>query len=226
MHPGIHRPSGTRDLLALALVLALFWGLVSLPIQEGRRKPRWVAPPGFEVVAVPNPRPNRVPGWPLFGSEPPPPTRLVPTEEQEAPASAVEEAQRDSVFLVEVPREEHSPTGPPQEVFLVVEEMPEPIGGLEEIARQIRYPSEALRRGVEGEVVLAFTVTPTGRVEDIQVIKGLGYGCTEEAIRVIRQTLFRPGRQRGVPVPVRVQLPIRFRIEPRDTLPGGAIYQG
>lgn len=184
--------------------------------------PRWIPPPGFEVVPVPEPRPIRVSAWPQFGTEPPPPTRfeLVREQDQEPPRPAPESPQGDTVFVVEVSHEEHAATGPPQEVFVVVEEMPEPIGGLEGIARRIRYPIEALRRGVEGEVVLTFTVTPTGRVEDIQVLKGLGYGCTEEAIRVIRETFFRPGRQRGVPVPVRVQLPVRFRITPADTLPG------
>ncbi len=98
------------------------------------------------------------------------------------------------------------------DVYTVVEQMPELIGGLASIQRTIRYPEEARRDGIEGRVYVQFTVNEEGGVEDARVIRGIGGGADEEALRAVRQAEFHPGMQRGEPVKVRYSLPIVFRL--------------
>ncbi len=110
------------------------------------------------------------------------------------------------------------PPPPPQEeeeedFFVVVEEMPELIGGLGELQRQIRYPEMARRAGIEGRVYIQFIVNERGDVENPTVIRGIGGGADEEALRVVRQAKFTPGMQRGRPVRVQYSLPIFFRLQ-------------
>lgn len=111
------------------------------------------------------------------------------------------------------------PPPPPQEeeeeedFFVVVEEMPELIGGLAELQKQIKYPEMARRAGIEGRVYVQFIVNEQGNVENAQVIRGIGGGADEEALRVVKQAKFKPGMQRGRPVRVQYSLPIFFRLQ-------------
>ncbi|TVR34721.1 MAG: energy transducer TonB [Balneolaceae bacterium] len=100
-----------------------------------------------------------------------------------------------------------------EDFFVVVEDMPELIGGLGELQRQIRYPEMARRAGIEGRVFIQFIVNERGEVEDPQVIRGIGGGADEEALRVVSQAKFTPGMQRGRPVRVQYSLPIFFRLQ-------------
>jgi periplasmic protein TonB len=97
--------------------------------------------------------------------------------------------------------------------FVAVEEMPEPIGGIAAIQSKITYPEIAKRAGVEGRVhVLAF-VDENGNVTKAEIIKGLGAGLDEVAVNAVKQTKFKPGKQRGKPVKVQVAIPIIFRLQ-------------
>lgn len=100
-----------------------------------------------------------------------------------------------------------------EDYFVVVEEMPELIGGLEEIQKNIRYPEEARKKGIEGRVYVQFVVTEEGEVDDAKIIRGIGAGADEEALRVVRQAKFEPGYQRGKPVRVQYSLPIFFQLK-------------
>lgn len=99
-----------------------------------------------------------------------------------------------------------------EEVFLVVEKMPEPIGGMQAIYENIRYPELARRAGIEGRVVVQFIVDEEGNVVNPTVIRGIGGGCDEAAIAAVRDVKFIPGMQRGRNVKVQFQLPIVFRL--------------
>ena len=99
-----------------------------------------------------------------------------------------------------------------EDYFVVVEEMPQLIGGLEEIQKNIRYPEEAREKGIEGRVYVQFIVNEQGDVENAKVIRGIGSGADEEALRVVRQAKFEPGYQRGKPVRVQYSLPIFFQL--------------
>ena len=97
-------------------------------------------------------------------------------------------------------------------VYMAVEEMPQPIGGLGALASQIKIPDTAWAAGVEGKVFLDIVVDEQGDVADARVLRGLGAGLDEEALRVVRQAKFTPGRQDGVAVNVRMTLPILFKL--------------
>lgn len=112
-----------------------------------------------------------------------------------------------------LPTEPTQPSEPDEPVvFIVVEEDPEPVGGLAALQRQIRYPELARKAGVEGRVFLQFVVDEEGFVSDVVVLKGIGAGCNEEAVRVLSEARFTPGKQRGRAVRVRMSLPISFRL--------------
>ena len=98
-------------------------------------------------------------------------------------------------------------------VFVVVEQMPRLIGGLASIQREIRYPEVAKRAGVEGRVILQFIVNEEGGVEDVNIVRGIGAGCDEEAMRVVERARFRPGKQRGEAVKVKMSLPVTFKLQ-------------
>jgi protein TonB len=66
---------------------------------------------------------------------------------------------------------------------------------------------------VEGRVFLQFVVNKDGSLTDIKVVKGIGAGCDEEAIRVLKSApRWSPGKQRGVPVRQRMVLPLTFKL--------------
>lgn len=108
--------------------------------------------------------------------------------------------------------------GAVEEIFQFVEQRPEFPGGeaamQKFLAENIRYPSVAQRNGLEGLVVLAFVVNRKGEISDIQVLKKLGGGTEEEAIRVVKSMpKWKPGRNNGREVSVRYNLPVRFKMQ-------------
>ncbi|OGU59062.1 MAG: hypothetical protein A2V66_15245 [Ignavibacteria bacterium RBG_13_36_8] len=71
---------------------------------------------------------------------------------------------------------------------------PEPIGGISGIQSSLIYPEEAKLNNVEGYVYVVFTVKKTGEVYNVKVIKGIGFGCDQEAVRVVKSTKWKPGK--------------------------------
>ncbi|HMG88532.1 MAG TPA: TonB family protein [Chryseolinea sp.] len=105
-----------------------------------------------------------------------------------------------------------------KDIFVIVEQMPEFKGGInafnKHITDAISYPSEALQKRIEGRVDVQFVVDKNGSLSDVEIIKGIGAGCDEEALRAIRNTpSFKPGSQNGKPVRVRMVVPIMFKID-------------
>lgn len=108
----------------------------------------------------------------------------------------------------------------PDEIFTIVENQPEPKGGYSAfydfISNNLKYPQRAIISGIEGKVFVQFVVEKDGSLTDIQVIRGIGFGCDEEAVRVISNApKWIPGRQRGRPVRVKMILPIHFKFVQR-----------
>jgi protein TonB len=98
------------------------------------------------------------------------------------------------------------------EIFLVVENEPVLIGGLEGIQKSIKYPEMARRAGIEGRVFVQFVVDEKGNVIDPVVVRGIGAGCDEAALEAVKKAKFIPGKQRGRPVKVQYALPVTFRL--------------
>ena len=89
---------------------------------------------------------------------------------------------------------------------------PEMIGGRGALYMHILYPEEALRKGIQGRVVLNFVVTEEGETERIEVAQSLHPLCDSAAVRALRNVRFAPARQNGQSIPVLMKLPIRFQI--------------
>jgi protein TonB len=93
-----------------------------------------------------------------------------------------------------------------------VEKMPSPIGGMESIMKKIIYPSAAKNNNVEGKVYLLVYINENGGVDDVKLVKGIGSGCEEEAINVIKKTKFNPGANKGANVKTKMSLSIPFKL--------------
>ena len=96
--------------------------------------------------------------------------------------------------------------------FVAVEEMPQPIGGLQGIQKLIKYPEIAKRVRVEGKVFVRAYVDENGNVVNAEIVKGIGGGCDEAALEAILKTKFTPGKQRGKPIKVQVTIPVSFKL--------------
>ncbi|TAG69001.1 MAG: energy transducer TonB, partial [Runella slithyformis] len=82
------------------------------------------------------------------------------------------------------------------------------------LGKNIKYPAAASRANVSGKVYLTFVVNTDGSIQDVQTLKGLGFGCDEEAQRVIRSMpKWKPGKQSGRSVRVKFNLPVSFVLE-------------
>ena len=97
--------------------------------------------------------------------------------------------------------------------YVIVEDSPRPVGGLEAIQAMVEYPALAKKAQVEGRVFVQFVVNLEGRAEDIMITRGIGAGCDEAAVEAIKKTRFTPGRQRGEPVRVKMSLPVTFQLD-------------
>lgn len=105
-----------------------------------------------------------------------------------------------------------------KEEIVIVEQYASFPGGTEKmsefLSKNLRYPAPAQRANVSGKVFLSFVVDRTGRISDVELIKGIGFGCDEEAIRVVNlMPNWSPGKQSGRAVKSRFNLPIVFRLD-------------
>jgi TonB family protein len=103
------------------------------------------------------------------------------------------------------------------EIFDVVEDSPSFPGGMEAwnefLANNLKYPEQARKMGIEGTVYLVFEIRKDGSVENIEILRGIGAGCDEEAIRIVKESPnWIPGKQRGHVVNVRMRVPIKFQL--------------
>jgi TonB family protein len=118
----------------------------------------------------------------------------------------------------------NAPTQEPQraDLFDVVEQMPVPEGGMEGwneyISNNLKYPEIAREKGIEGTVYLVFIVNKEGQITDPQILRGIGGGADEEALRVVSGSpRWTPGRQSGRKVDVKMRVPIRFKLPEENT---------
>lgn len=103
------------------------------------------------------------------------------------------------------------------QIFTAVEQNPEFMGGMDALLKflqkNLRYPTPAVNANVGGKVFMQFVVGQDGSITKVDVLKGIGFGCDEEAQRVVKlMPRWSPGKQSGRPVAVRYTLPISFQL--------------
>ncbi|MDA0315480.1 MAG: energy transducer TonB [Bacteroidetes bacterium] len=103
------------------------------------------------------------------------------------------------------------------QIFDIVETQPNPPGGMsgwnKYLSDNLKYPTQARRMGIEGTVIVVFVINIDGTIQDVEVLRGIGGGCDEEAAKIVKKApKWDPGKQRGKPVRTRMRLPIRFKL--------------
>ena len=153
--------------------------------------------------------------------EPPPPTveeikdKEIATETKKGEeggvdASLVEPVDPGPAAIAEEPKEE--------EPFAYVEQMPTFPDGTEAMYKyiydKIKYPAIARENGISGQVIVQFVVAKDGEIKNARVVRGIGGGCNEEALRVVNgMPRWKPGMHNGRAVPVTFTLPIKFVLQ-------------
>jgi protein TonB len=140
-------------------------------------------------------------------------TNDTPVPVEPVPYTFDPETSTPTVHVIEMPEETVETSG-----FIVTEEPASFPGGLQNwqqfLSKNIRYPRFAQRNNIEGKVHLSFYVDSTGKVSDIKVTRGIGGGCDEEAIRVLKLSPeWNPGLQRGVAVKSPMSIYISFKLQ-------------
>jgi protein TonB len=179
---------------------------------------------------------------------PPPPPVIEEVPDEEILEEEVEDFKDTSIDIDTEINEPPPPPAPappppppppkdePDEIFKVVEQMPrfpgcEDAGGsndekyqcaqtklLEYIYKNVKYPAIARENGIQGRVVVQFVVEKDGKITDANVVRDIGAGCGEEALRVVNSMngmnqRWTPGKQRGKPVRVQFTLPVSFKLQ-------------
>lgn len=151
---------------------------------------------------------------------PPPPApstvlEIVEDDEEVVEEEVVDtEVKENTVVEAPVRREEEAEE---EQIFTIVEEQPSFPGGVEEmykyLGKAVKYPEMAKDAGISGTVYVTFEVDKEGNIKDVKVLRGIGGGCDEEAIRVVKaMPKWKPGKQRGKAVRVQFNLPIKFTL--------------
>ncbi len=94
-----------------------------------------------------------------------------------------------------------------------VEKMPAIIGGQDSLQLRLIYPTEAIKNKIEGKVYVLVTIDSLGNPFCAKIIKGIGYGCDVEALRLVNSSKYTAGEQRGKPVVITMSIPIVFQID-------------
>lgn len=216
----------TRLLLALAASLGLLVALAHLPLQSPVQRVGWSTHPSPEQIVLRNLTPSgSLSGSASNGTErtipptAPPVTDFRGTGSSLSPRRASDEPSpsprtaRDSEWtdryrhlesLAELSTADHTPGI---------------VGGVGSLYLHIDYPARAIAQGIEGTLELAFTVEANGRVTDLEVVQSLHPLCDSAAVAGVRAVRFVPARQEGTPVPIRLRLPVRFRLAAASTSP-------
>ena len=145
---------------------------------------------------------------------PPPP---IPAPVLVDPDEVPQEIELDDVEIdldaqIGPPPPPRDPPGAIEEpiIFVAVEEMPYPIGGIQAIQEKVHYTEFGRRAGIKGTVYIEAIIDEEGNVINAMIKKGIGGGLDEEALDAVLNTKFVPGKQRGKPVKVKLVIPIKF----------------
>jgi protein TonB len=242
-YPDVNAFKYSGTMLGIGVATSIAFVLFSVNLTEYEKE---IIVPDYEFdveeeIEVEPPRTKEPPPPP----PPPPPPEIEEVVDEEVEEDPFEDQtiEEDTYMDDEVPEQvEEAPPPPPpppepevEEIFKVVEQMPrfpgcEDLGSEEEkkqcaqkklleyIYANIKSPPIARENGVEGMVVVKFVVDKDGSISDPQVVRDIGAGCGDEALRVVKSMnkeniKWIPGKQRGRPVRVQFNLPVKFQLQ-------------
>lgn len=146
--------------------------------------------------------------------EAPPPTNPQQRREPRAEAPEVASAP-ESEATVKEPNPDRSASRPNVQRITTLnpsDRQPAIVGGMGNLYVNIQYPEQAREKGIEGELKLEFTVRPDGSVRNVEVVDSLHPLCDSAAVEGVRSVKFVPAKHDGRPIPIRMKLPVRFRL--------------
>lgn len=153
---------------------------------------------------------------------PPPPKQpeatqieIVDDDEEIEDEMDIDDTEIDEETVIEMVEIEEKVDEP--EIFTIVEKMPSFPGGEKALFKylgdNIKYPAMAKDAGIQGKVFVNFVVNETGKITNVKILRGIGGGCDEEAMRVVKSMpKWNAGKQRGKAVKVSFNLPIKFTL--------------
>ena len=207
-----------RIMLGLVMSLSLMLAIVRLPLQSSVNRVGWSArPPAEQIlldeVTAEQSAPKQSEEAAKTQAEAPPVTdlRSQRAEPEPSPPSS------STAGTASDPGDSDRPTtyGEVQSIteLGLSDHTPQIVGGLGSLYLHINYPARARQQGIEGELELEFTVEPDGRVTNLKVAKSLHPLCDSAAVQGIRSVQFIPAKQNGTPIPIRLRLPMEFRLK-------------
>lgn len=142
---------------------------------------------------------------------------IIEDESDEEETMEADDSEADEEIEIEEVDEEDEEVEE-EEIFAYAEEMPAFPGGetamLKYMGKNTRYPQLAKESNIQGTVYVGFVVGKDGSINDVKVLRGIGGGCDEEAIRVVKNMpKWTAGKQRGKPVKVSFRLPFKFNLQ-------------
>ena len=154
---------------------------------------------------------------------PPPPPQttiieIVEDDEEIEDELEIEDTESDEDDMVEIVAVEEEEEVAEEEIFTIVETNRGCAGGeapmYQYLGNNMKYPPIARDNNIQGRVYVSFVVEKDGSITDVKVLRGIGGGCDEEAVRVVKSMpKWSPGKQRGKAVRVRFNLPILFKLQ-------------
>jgi len=201
------------------VVVPIDWSqMAPPPVDENKEE---ILPPPVEQQAAPPPEQAASVEFRTLEMTDEPVEAITTTEDLKAanPGAVTQEGTGGSLFTL--PSDGDGGSGVVEEtkeqVFTIVEVMPSFVGGEEALAKYLRnnivYPERAKTMGTEGKVYISFVIDSYGNVGEVKLLRGIGGGCDEEALRVVRKMpRWTPGKQGGRPVKVQFNLPIEFKL--------------
>ncbi len=221
MEPKKHPSVDLRRKYSLFLSIGLLISLAVVTTAFEWKTYDWYAVDLESVVIAENDIPEIIPPT-RIPPPPPPPKKVsiveVPNDEEEPDVDIEFELPDFEDPVNEIIEFDEPDDEEPEVIHVVVEEKPSFPGGIEAfyryVSKNLTYPNLARNRGVEGKVFLSFVIDKDGSISDVEVVKGIGAGCDEEAVRVLQNApKWNPGKQRGKPVKVRMVIPIIFALK-------------
>lgn len=213
-------------MLGLVASLSLLLALVHLPVQSSVQRVGWSPQSSTERIALSNidtERSSDEPDAETAEEAPPVTEHKLPSSNQTAesasgddPTAGSSSSGADETSDLDEVRS--------VEALGASDRQPQLVGGMGSLYLSINYPKKAREQGIEGRMQLQFTVRADGSVADVNVAKSLHPLCDSAAVEGLRSVEFVPAKVDGDPIPIRMKLPVRFkltavtsRLEPSDS---------
>ncbi|MFB6279162.1 MAG: TonB family protein [Salinibacter sp.] len=204
-----------RIMLSLVASLGLLLALVRLPVQSSTQRVGWSTQSPGDRILLSEIDSERAPdeSAPEGPEQAPPATKLQFPRPEEAARSTSPEAPAagsssgDTEDPATTPNEAHSVA-----TLGTADRRPQIVGGAGSLYLHIDYPAEARKQGIEGQLILKFTVRRDGDVSDIAIAESLHPLCDSAAVEGLRSVDFVPAKHDGKAIPVRMELPVRFQL--------------